>query len=97
MIRFYFQYFIALMKWHLRMSRFKPGKWRHRPIWWTEMTSHQDRWIWKKERRDTFYRVTKTPGNISFDYKNPNPAEGNGDYFVSIPKGLKIKGLDDKK
>ena len=89
MIQFYFAWFKMFLKWHLRMSRSKPGKWRHGVVWQASTSYHKDRWIWRYEEKLQYYERRVTPLEVSTKYRSEGNA-GDSNYEFVIPKGYEI-------
>lgn len=96
-IRFYYHYARALVRWHLRLTRSRPGHWWMGRVLWTSTTTyHPKRRIWGAESRrpkEAYIRRIHGPMEITTEYIHPSEGSaGKGDYLFEIPKGCEISG-----
>lgn len=89
-IIFYSHWLKAFLKWHFRISRTKPGRWRYGAIWSTVSSYDKDRWIWIEERKRDWYKRVDGPLEMSVEYRQEGTA-GKGDYLFVPPTGWKTK------
>ena len=92
----YFLYLKAFIRWHLRLTRSRPGYWFiDKADWQTSMRYYRDRKIWGPESKlplNTWYRQTHRPRETFTEYFHyGSGSAGKGEYFFEIPiKGWKL-------
>lgn len=93
MIRFYFYYYLGLLKWHLRLSRSRPYGWsyRHGKLWRASTEYHRNRkLLFGGLHKDPGISWTRQPGQLEMKYEYiQEGSAGNGVYLWPLPSKLK--------